>query len=798
MKRLFLFIYLITVLSIVSAQTQHGHVKTRGRENANGTITPGTRLAGATITFKGNNSVTSGINGAFSFSVPNKTYCVTNVRKNGYQLYDPDLLGKIHKYSADDIPVVMDTPDNVLADKLKSEKKIRRILSAQLHEKEDEIELLKEQQKITEEQYRKLQQELYAAQNNNEKLISDMAERYSTLDFDQLDDFQRSVIAYIQNGELTRADSLLNTKGSMEERSAKLDRMDEAIKTDAEDIAKRQEQHDKSVAMKAKALEDFAADCYSRYEICLLQHKNDSAAYWLELRASKDTLNVEWQSAIGTFMRYFLADYHTALHYCNKAQHVSIIQNGENSKEVAACYNNIGLTYSSQGYYQKALEYHQKALNIFLKVLGKRHPDVATCCNNMGTIYYYQGDYQRALEHLQKALNISLEFWGDRHPDVATIYGNIGGIYSSINDYQKALEYHQKALKIRLEVLGERHHDLAISYGNIGTIYSYQGDYQKALEYHQKALNIFLDFFGDQHPDVATSYGNIGNVYFYQNDYQKALECFQKALNIYLEVLGEKHPGVATCYNNIGSICSNQNDYQKALEYFQKALKIRLEVLGEKHPDVATSYNDIGNVHFPQGDYQRALEYFQKALKIKLEVCGERHSDVATSYNNIGRVYYSLRNYQKALEYHQKALNIYLEVWGEKHPDVAESYNNIGIEYWTAKDKGIELPGFKEFTSPRVFIATTIGNDTPAAKFGMSGEYIMLEFADWTIDTEYSLFQKNSEMKGKPKTIVVMKGKEIYQYHFDNTIGIQFSYKYVGEQEKQNILKIYREWKLKR
>ena len=104
---------------------------------------------------------------------------------------------------------------------------------------------------------------------------------------------------------------------------------------------------------------------------------------------------------------------------------------------------------------------------------------------------------------------------------------------------------------------------------------------------------------------------------------------------------------------------------------------------------------------------------------------------------------------------------------------------------------------FKEFTLPRVFTATTVGNGTPAQEAGMAGEYIMLEFAEWTINSESSFYAKNEEMRGKPKAIVVMKNDTISQYHFENTIGVQLGYKYVGEQEKQRILKAYKEWKEK-
>ena len=500
-KFYFVFFLLLVGISFASAQTQRGYVKTRGRLQSNGTTIAGIRLPGATVTLKGNNSVTSGANGVFSFVVSNKSFCIINVRKNGYQLYDSDLIGKTHSCSSNDLLVVMDTPDNVLADKLASERKIRRMLQRQLTEKEDEIEALKEQHKITEEQYQKQLQALYKSQENNEKLISEMAEHYSTMDFDQMDDFQRRVAAFIQNGELTRADSLLNTKGIMEERRAQIEKNRSVLSANAEELKKRQKEQEKGEALQRKTIEDFSADCYSRFNICKIRHDNDSAAYWLRMRADVDTLNVEWQLEAGLFIHIYLWDFTTSLDYYHRALAVAIAQEGENGENVAMSYIHIGGVYDSQG------------------------------------------------------------------------------------------------------------------------------------------------------------------------DYVKALEMYQQSLKIYLATFGETHPDVATCYNN------------------------------------------------------------------------------------------------------------------------------IGYAYFAAIKKGIDVSDFKGLIETLVFTATTEGDDTPAANVGMEGEYVVLEFADWTIESDSDLLDKNEELRGKPITIVVMKGEAISQYHFDSKIGVVLNFKKVGSQEKQRILKAYREWK---
>ena len=101
----------------------------------------------------------------------------------------------------------------------------------------------------------------------------------------------------------------------------------------------------------------------------------------------------------------------------------------------------------------------------------------------------------------------------------------------------------------------------------------------------------------------------------------------------------------------------------------------------------------------------------------------------------------------------------------------------------------------KEF----VYTATVIDGDTPARQQGMSGEYIVLEFADWTTHDTTSLFEYNkvnNEFRGKPKTTVVMKDDVISRHHFENTIGVHFDLKKVGKEEKERIISIYEQWKL--
>lgn len=225
-KRVVLLAVCLMAIVSVAAQTQTGYVKTKGRLARNGSVIAGKRLSGASVQVKGQTSaqrsVVSNTNGDFSFPVPSQEFYLQSVKKSGYVLNDPEQLKKQYAYSKNPLVVVLVTPSEQLDEQLSAERKARRALTRELQRKEDELEMLKEENKISLEQYRVQLQELYQKQEDNEKLIKDMAERYSKIDYDALDDFGREFSTYFLNGDFDKADSLVNTKGDINVAVAKL------------------------------------------------------------------------------------------------------------------------------------------------------------------------------------------------------------------------------------------------------------------------------------------------------------------------------------------------------------------------------------------------------------------------------------------------------------------------------------------------------------------------------------------------------------------------------------------------
>ena len=225
MKRtVFIITILLIAVCMTNGQTQHGVVKTRGRM-VNGVLQPGKGLYGATVQVKDRTAVVSDSDGKFLFPLRTNTYMVQSVKKKGYQLVDMEDC-RNYKYSTNPLYLIMETPEQQRNDLLAAERNIRHNLQRKLQARQDEIDNLKN---TSQQQKDSLLQIIYQQQADNEKLIADMAKRYSTLDYDQLDEFYRQVSWFIENGELTRADSLLRTRGDIKVQVQYILKQDETI-----------------------------------------------------------------------------------------------------------------------------------------------------------------------------------------------------------------------------------------------------------------------------------------------------------------------------------------------------------------------------------------------------------------------------------------------------------------------------------------------------------------------------------------------------------------------------------------
>ena len=584
MRRIVSLITLTFVSLMVLAQSQQGYVKTKGRLGNNGTVIAGTRLSGATVSVKGGNAVLSGNNGSFSLSVPNNNYFLQNVQKQGYVLTDPDVLSKQYALSKNPLVLVLEDKNQQAADRRAIERKISSSLYAQLQKRNDELEALKEQHKITEEKYRELLQKLNSDQDDNEKLISEMADRYSKMDFDEVDEFNRRISSLILEGKLTEADSLLNTKGDINSRAEAFRQHRKANVQAEQDIKKKQKKLEKSKLLAQKELEDLAQDCYSKFEIFKMQHQNDSAASYIELRADLDTSNILWQLDAGLFIKDYLANYKKAEDIYMKAEKFLSIQNSDYNNYAVSLFINFSSLYFTIGQYQKSIDYSRKALSLINNDMPNHQKYYSFICTNMGNSYEYLDQLDSAQDFLKKSLQTSIEVYGEYHKETAICYSNLGIFYQKINQDSLALNCYIKAMEIGQRDTIACYEEMDYFYNNLAVAYAKQQDYDLAEMYSKKALESRKSLYGANHPGLAVLYHNCGSRKLKQKKYEEALDYFAKAIGIWENTFGEEHH-LIDGYGSTGQVYELMGDIRRALAYYEKGADVGLKYYGRDNSE---------------------------------------------------------------------------------------------------------------------------------------------------------------------------------------------------------------------
>jgi len=634
MKKLILFIAVLIVLCVSGtyAQTQSGVVKTRGKM-VNGKLVPGTLLQGATVQVEGRQAILAK-DGKFSFPVKDGKYTLKSVSKQGYKLVDDDACRQ-YQYSKNPLNIVMEQPDKLQSDQLATERKLRRELQRRIQQREDEIEAMN----IAVEERNHLLAEVNQQREENENIIKKMAAYYSTLDYDQLDAFQQSVSALLEDCQLERADSLLRTRGDMHSRVSRIKDEQAAIAREQAELAKRKKALGESKAGTQRKLEAIAADCYSFFQRFLMAHQNDSAAYYLELRAGLDTTNAQWQLEAGLFMEDYIVDMEMAKTYYLRAKRLSIdIDDGINYN-LSRAYSGLGGVCKKKGQFPEMMSNFQKSLEIRKALYGERDSRVCGAYINIATANYYIGNYDLALLQFDSILTILKESGNEISGASATAYGNMAAIYTYYKgDYAKALQLLKKEEEIMIKVFGDDLPDLISTYMSISETLMNNGELDEAMDYNKKAYDLSMEHFGADHPSTADVVGSRGLCHLHKGEFDEALPDFTYCYEKKCKFLGEDSEEAAAALLYIGYVHLYKGDFEKAVEMGNKILATHLKIVGEKHRATAYDYLFLANCYEGMNDFDNALGYAEKSLEIYEQTLGEENEETQAAKGAIEEI----------------------------------------------------------------------------------------------------------------------------------------------------------------
>ena len=195
-------------------------------------------------------------------------------------------------------------------------------------------------------------------------------------------------------------------------------------------------------------------------EILITQGRLTEAESILEsVRPIDSFLNAYTQSNKG-FLNLTKGRYDLALENLQSAQALFKACNQENSKEGINCLANLASYYVASGKYNQAEEYELRALQFRQAIFNENSEEVAASYNNLGLIYLSTNP-DKALGYYEKALNTYQKLYSNNHPKIAIGNTNLGITYSQLELYGDAINYFETAKKTWEQIYPNGHPNLA-------------------------------------------------------------------------------------------------------------------------------------------------------------------------------------------------------------------------------------------------------------------------------------------------------------------------------------------------
>ena len=696
MKRTISILALLIVAIIAYSQTQQGCVKTRGRM-INGKHIPGKGLKGAVVSIQGKADVgVKQADGHFSFPSTNKQFMVQTVTKKDYILVDADAAPKMYHLTTDTLFFLMETPEQLAQDTLDAMRRIRRTLQRQLQEREDEIEVLKAEKKITEQEYRTRLQKLHDSQSNNEKLISEMAKRYSMLDYDKLDEFYRQVNYCIEQGELTKADSLLRSRGDVESQIKEQQKKGAAIQQEEKELQKAKEvyKHEN---------EEIARRCYGFYENFKMQHQQDSAIRYLELRANFDTTNAEWQFDTGSYCLGQNVFDKAELYYkrgiviCRRLAKDDYLTY---EPKLAIALSMLGAVYIKTIRISDAEIIYKEALSVSRRLAKNKdvlfEAFVATLLSELARLYISTGRYPESEKMFKESIDISrrLAKDGNSFSEIAyaEVLNNVAFFYKTIRRFSESEQMYKEVLSIfrRLTESDPSYEPyIALTLRNIALLYNETGRFSESEQMYKEALSIYRSLAevnpSAHEPNLAFTLYSFAGLYNHTQRFSESEQMYKEALSIYRS-LAESDPSayklyVALTLREFASLCISTNHLSESEQMYKEALLFFRSAAESNHsayePDLASTLNSIAILYSNTQRSSDAEKLYKEALSIRRRLAKSNPSihepNLAFTLNSIAFLYSNTQRSSDAEKLYKETLSIYRRL-AKSNPSIYEPY----------------------------------------------------------------------------------------------------------------------------
>lgn len=378
-------------------------------------------------------------------------------------------------------------------DLLNAEKRLREQADKRDRQRLSEIRRLQEELKISSDSVRVLIGTLNASKEKYEPLIKDFAERYSKIDFDEIDDFNNEWVHYIHTGQLDKADSLLKTRSNLEEEHEAMREEVEQGRATIQYQKDRLRQNEETQARKEQHLLNKTAELadyyFKGYELAVLRYEYDEAASCLEKRAALDTTNATWQfEAADYFHRQ--NQFNNSEKYYKRALSISHRLSKANPQAyepyLVTILGNLALLYFNTQRFDESETLYKEALDIYRKLATANpqayEPYLAMYLDNLVLLYLSLDQQVQSYETYEELLPIVKRYYHINSEQYKNNYATALSIQSTLCIFMRKFAKAEQYARERIKVDPPR----TFIYGNLAASLLLQGKYAEAEQIYRR------------------------------------------------------------------------------------------------------------------------------------------------------------------------------------------------------------------------------------------------------------------------------------------------------------------------
>ena len=269
------------------------------------------------------------------------------------------------------------------------------------------------------------------------------------------------------------------------------------------------------------------------------------------------------------------------------------------------------------------IEACRDALDLSIQRFGEQHRNTAKCYFNIGKALYVVEDYTPALEAFEKALRIILTVCCEPEPEdfdiLAMLYFEIGTTYNVLDKQELAMASIKKALNVEERKKSDPD-DITVSkfLSFLGSLQFRSQNFTAALETNKRALCIRKRLFSEKRLsliDLVESYLSLARVHYILDNYAGGRDCVEIALDLLENAERDPTyvPVVTLFYVDLLNMKLEENVYMDLLHRTLRLIESRNRVF------LPILYLSVALKHFESKNLNAGRNSLQKVLKIELD-----------------------------------------------------------------------------------------------------------------------------------------------------------------------------------